>query len=339
MNVLSWHEPSFGRLVAGRSRLPHALLFHGRKGTGKLLFARSLAQILLCEATMSSGTACGQCPACGWFASGNHPDFRQIEPDSLAEQGAEGSDGKRKPSLQIRIEQIRDLPDFINMSSHRGRAKVMLIHPAETLNANAANALLKSLEEPPSGTYFLLVAHRVHYLPPTVRSRCQQMALPGPEPEAAREWLKGEGVPDPALALAQTGNSPLLALELAGRDYWKNREFLLGGISERAFDPLSLAEQMRDYPVQDILNWLQKWTFDLIFRKSSGKVRYNPDYEDSLSSLAARIDMVKALRFHRELVRLQRVISHPFNVRLLLEQLLLDYASLLDGAQGQLEAV
>lgn len=329
MKVLPWHQPQFERLLGDRNRLPHALLIHGRQGIGKLLFARTLAQTLLCESPTAAGAACERCAACGWFEGGNHPDFRLLEPGSLAEP--QEGEGNGKGSVQILIEQVRQLPDFINISSHRGGPKIILIHPAEALNINAANALLKNLEEPPAGTFFLLVAHRVHYLLPTIRSRCQPVALPGPEPEAAVEWLRAQGIPEPALALAQTGNSPLLAQQLAEREYWQQRDSFLTCIADRRFDPLAAAEQVCEYPVPDVVSWLQKWTFDLIFEKFLGKVRYNPDYAAAISTLAGQIEPVSALRFHRSLIGLQRIVHHPLHPRLLMEQLLLDYAGMLEG--------
>lgn len=339
MNVLPWHKTELERLLGSKGRLPHALLLHGRQGIGKLLFARALAQSLLCENPASSGWACSRCAACGWFDSANHPDFRLIEPASLTERTEDEEGREKKASLQIIIEQIRELPDFIHISSHRGGAKVILIHPAEALNINAANALLKSLEEPPAGAHFLLVAHRVHHLLPTIKSRCQRVALAGPKPEAAFEWLRAQGIADPALALAQTGNSPLLSQQLAGQDYWQQRDFLLQRIAEPTFDPLLVAEQIRDYPVQHVVNWLQKWTFDLISQKSLAKVRYNPDYATQITALSARIEPLSALRLHRETVRLQRVINHPLNPRLFVEQLLLDYARLLETGGWRLGRV
>lgn len=334
MDILPWHKLEFERLLANKGRLPHALLVHGRQGIGKLLFARALARSLLCENLATSGVACGSCAACGWFDSANHPDFRLIEPASLTERAEDEQGAEKKASLQIIIEQIRELPDFINISSHRGGPKVILIHPAEALNVSAANALLKSLEEPPARTFFLVVAHRLHNLPPTIKSRCQLVALPGPEPGAAIEWLRTQGIADPALALAQTGNSPLLAQQLGEQNYWQQRDFLLKQIADRTFDPLLVAEQIRDYPVQYVVNWLQKWTFDLIFQKFLGRVRYNPDYAAQLTALSTGIEPLSVLRFHRETVRLQRVINHPLNPRLFLERLLLDYAGLLATGAG-----
>jgi DNA polymerase-3 subunit delta' len=205
---------------------------------------------------------------------------------------------------------------------------VIVIQPAETLNINAANALLKSLEEPPAQTHFLLVSHRPHLLLATIRSRCQQIALPGPAMEAAAIWLKSQGAANPELGLAQTGNSPLLALQLDS-DYWRWRETFLTGIAASRFDPLALAEEIRDYPIPHVVGWLQKWSYDLISQKFLGKIRYNPDHQRALAATAAEVDQLAAVRFHREMVRLQRIVNHPLNARLFIEQLLISYAELL----------
>ncbi|MBI4195432.1 MAG: DNA polymerase III subunit delta' [Betaproteobacteria bacterium] len=310
------------------------MLIHGRRGIGKLAFAISCAEALLCEAPTGSGIPCGECTACKWLASGNHPDFRLVELQKVVEPAEENGTAK-KAAVQITIDQIRMLPDFINVSSHRGGPKVILLHPAEALNVNAANALLKSLEEPPPGTFFILVSHRVHYLLPTVRSRCQELALPGPAANIAEEWLQGEGVTEPALALAQTGNAPLLARELAVQDFWQQRKILLQHISGACFDALQAAEQIRDYPLEHVVSWLQKWTFDLIFQKFLGTIRYNPDYGPVIRSLSQKIDTLGLLRFHQATVRLQAMIHHPLNPRLVLERLLLDYADLIEPGMSR----
>lgn len=262
--------------------------------------------------------------------SATHPDFRRIEPASAAddESGEAGAGGKRS-SQQITIEQIRGLGDFLNISSHRGGWKMVVIQPAEALNPSAANALLKGLEEPPAGVCFILVTHRASFLLPTIVSRCRQIVLPDPHPEEAVAWLQAQGVPDPALALAQAGNSLLLAQEYAEKDYWERRDGLLQRIAASTFDPLQVADQIRDYAVPDVVGWLQKWTFDLVLNRCTGSVRYNLDYHDEISRVAQTVDTRRMARFHRETIRLQRVIHHPLNARLLIEQLLIDYAGVL----------
>src|SRR5471030_2151736 len=125
-----WQEEVWNRLVAMYGRLPHALLFHGRPGIGKLHLAEVLARSLLCENQSNHRLACGACAACVWFAAGNHPDFRLVRPEVLspveedAEAGEASEEDKKKPSKQIKIEQIRALSDFLNVGSHRNGHRV-----------------------------------------------------------------------------------------------------------------------------------------------------------------------------------------------------------------------
>lgn len=330
-----WHSLPFEALLTRIDRLPHALLLRGREGIGKLAFAEAVARALLCERPQAGGRACGQCAACAWMEQGSHPDFRRLAPESVSAPADAEEGGEKKPSEQIQIGQVREIGDFIVMTSHRSGAKVVLIHPAEALNASAANALLKSLEEPPPRTYFLLVAHRWHQLLPTIRSRCEQIMLAAPTHAEARDWLAQQKLRDADLALAQAGGAPLLAVKL-DEDYWRQREALLTAITSPGFDSLSAAEQLRETAPALIVGWLQKWAFDLVNQKVTGRVRYNPDLADAVATTAARLDLIEALRFQRDMVRLQRIVSHPLNTRLFLEQLLLAYAALLRRSPGAL---
>ena len=332
-----WHSRPFEALLARRDRLPHALLLRGREGIGKLAFAEAVARALLCESPQAGGRACGQCVACAWMEQGSHPDFRRLTPESVTPPVEAEEGGGKKPSEQIQIGQVREIGDFIVMTSHRSGSKVVLIHPAEALNVSAANALLKSLEEPPPRTYFLLVAHRWHQLLPTIRSRCEQIVLAAPSHAEARDWLGRQKLRDADLALAQAGGAPLLAVKLDD-DYWRQRAALLTAITNPGFDSLSTAEQLREMAPALIVGLLQKWAFDLVTHKVTGRVRYNPDLSDAVATTAAQLDLIEALRYQRYMVRLQRIVSHPLNTRLFLEHLLLAYAALLRHSPGALAA-
>ena len=326
-----WHSETMAGLIARIGRLPHALLLRGREGIGKLAFAEALARALLCENRQPEGGACGKCLACGWVEQGSHPDLRRLEPEVLSESREPEEGSEKKPSLEIRIEQVREIAGFIAMTTHRGGAKVVLIHPAEALNIHAANALLKNLEEPPPQTHFLLVTHRWHQLPATIRSRCEQVVLASPSHAAAREWLGSQRLRDPDLALAQSGGAPLLALAY-DEEFWRQRGALLTAITRPGFDALSAAEQLHETEPRLVVGWLQKWAFDLVSHKVTGKVRYNPDHADALAVTAGRLGLLEALRYLRHMVRQQRIVAHPLNARLFLEQLLIDYAVLLRHA-------
>ena len=324
MKALDWHRDELVRLLASKDALPHALLLRGPRGIGKLVFARALAQGLLCESPAPDGTACGHCGACGWFDVGTHPDYRQIEPGSDEEEPEEGA----KKATVISVAQVRALADLVNVSSHRRGPKVVVLHPAEALNVNAANALLKSLEEPPPRTHFIVVTHRPHQLLPTIKSRCRQLALATPSADAAAAWLTKQGMRSADVALAHTGGAPLLALELGENDYWAARAAFLRELALHKSKPLVAAEAVRDIPIPHVISWLQKWSYDIARFHALGDVRYNPDAAAAIAEAAREIAPLAVLRFHREMVKLQPVAQHPLNPRLFLEELLLSYSGL-----------
>lgn len=294
------------------------------RGIGKLVFARALAQALLCDNPANDGHACGACIACLWFEGGTHPDYKHIEPES---EGPD-SEGIEKKSKAISVDQIRSLADFINISTHRATSKIVVIHPAETLNPNAANALLKSLEEPPPQTRFILVSHRPHQLLATIKSRCQHIALVPPEPGAASKWLADNGVRRADVALSHFGAAPLLALELDDTDYWGTRAAFMRHLTAADLDVLAAGEAVRDFEIHHVITWLQKWSYDLVTYRMLGMVRYNPDHRDAIERMSMHVDPVAAVRFHREMVKLQTLSQHPLNARLFIEDVLLAYRDL-----------
>lgn len=222
-----WNQPILDSLAGRLERLPHALLVHGPRGVGKRALAERMAQFLLCE---GKTRPCDACDACRWFLAGNHPDFRRLEPEVLWREPPE------KPSSVTKVEQVRELADFLYIRSHRGALRVALVHPAEHMNENAANALLKGLEEPPAGAVFILVAHRPAQLLPTIRSRCVAIPVPIPPRDAALKWLSSQGIKDPERRLAYAGGAPLRAVD--------HVDVALAPVSDReAVEPLAEALQ------------------------------------------------------------------------------------------------
>lgn len=335
-NIYPWQSDAWTRLQGRRSALPHALLIQGRPGLGKTDLARAFAQSLLCERPLPDGDACGACAACAWFAQGNHPDYRQVQPEALEprtrdEEGArEGASGEgAAASRQIRIDQIRDLQPFLRIGTHRGGLRIALLRPAEAMNAATANALLKSLEEPPPGTLLLLVSSDPQRLLPTVRSRCQAITVLPASPEAAAAWLRARGVPDPEAAASFAGNAPLAALEQA--ESAAARSALAELLADPAFDPVRGAEQFLGQPLADVLTWLQKWIYDLLRVRSGAAPRYHPAASARLARLAGRLDPPALSRFARRVAEARALALHPLNPKLVLEDLLIGYRELADA--------
>jgi DNA polymerase-3 subunit delta' len=324
--MFNWQSTSWDRWKKLRERLPHAVLIQGGEGWGELEFARTAAQSLLCEKPGPGGSACGSCAACGWFALGNHPDFRLVVPESLAPEAEEGAEPGKKKSEQIRIEQIRELADFLAVGTHRAGLRVILIYPAEAMNPNTQNALLKALEEPPPGTVFLLVATQPDRLLPTVRSRCQKLALSIPDPAQVLRWLKEQGVGHPESALAAAGGAPLSALKGAAAE--GDRLAFVEGLGHPKFDPVALAESVQRVPMWDLVGWLQRWSFDLLLARTTGRVRYHLGQEKAVAEIAARCEPASIAAYLRQLARARGLAKHPLNPKLFVEDLLLQYQRL-----------
>jgi DNA polymerase-3 subunit delta' len=327
-----WQDDVWRQLAGNPGQLPHALLLTGMAGIGKLDFARSLAQSLLCESPQPGGKPCGHCASCNWYQQGSHPDFRLLEPEALSvaadgspEESEEKSTGK-KASAYITVARIRELADFVNLSTHRNGLRVILVHPAESMNIQAANALLKTLEEPPPNTVFLLISHLPQRLLPTIRSRCRIMGMPLPARAEALRWLKSQSLEHAELCLAQAGYAPLRAVELGERELQRTRYAFLQGLGEVAhFDPIGFAEQVGKGELAQAINWIQTWVHDLVRLNLAGSIRYNLDFADRLQELGKRVNLMKLLAYQRELNEIQRVLQHPLNMQLLLESVFLSY--------------
>lgn len=349
-----WQNEPWQRWIGLRSRLPHAILLKGPQGIGKFDFAINLAQSLLCKQPHADGLACHDCSSCQWFEQATHPDFRLLQPGAMAVKEAEADfhlwewtrrvaneaseeeqRNSKKPSNEILISKIRDMSSFINQSAHQGGMRVVVVYPAEAMNTNAANALLKNLEEPPQNLLFLLVSHKPQQLLPTILSRCLTLAMPMPTLEASTAWLKQQGVSNPVAMLAQAGFAPLQAARIAekaaGADEY-NR-FLQEIRQPAKFDVFALAEQLQKTEPAKVIHWLQQWCYDLSSAKLTGKVRYNSELTDSIKSLADKISALELSRYQKELLVARREASHPLNPKLQFESIFLAYRQMMLAGQ------
>jgi DNA polymerase-3 subunit delta' len=327
--MFPWHEPAWKAWGRVSARLPHAVLIQGAEGLGEFEFAQEAAQALLCEKPLRDGRGCGACPACNWFSQGNHPDFRLLVPESMAPEAPEEGAGparKEKRSEQIRIEQARELAGFLAVGTHRGGLRVILVYPAEAMNANTQNALLKNLEEPPPATVFLLVTTQPERLLATVRSRCLKFVIPFPPADPVLRWLKEQGVRNPEATLAGAGGAPLAALKAADTD--ADRLSFIEDLGNPGFDPIALAETVMRIPLWDLVGWLQRWSYDLLLSRVAGRVRYNLSQAAAIADMARRCDAADIAAYLRRLAQARALARHPLNAKLFVEDLLLQYRRL-----------
>lgn len=341
-DIYSWQQGIWQKLTQNRQFRGHALLLKGKKGIGKYEFARHLAKLLLCTAPTAEQKVCGKCSSCGWFEQNGHPNFYQVMPEALAIHSGESGEKeeneeksgsattKKSASQQISIEQIRKLTDFVYMTGHQDGYKIILIYPAETMNRAAANALLKKLEEPPANVLFILVTHQMQHVLPTIRSRCQQIAMPIPDVETSIAWLKQHAINDPQACLAAAGFSPLSARLLGqGENAVQYQQFIQHIADSKRLDALSLAEALQPANLSVVVSWLQKWCYDLISYRTTGKIRYYLNQLATIQALSGQLDLLACITFARTLNAKQRLSHHPLNPRLFLEEIFIDYAVLM----------
>ena len=314
---LPWLAGAWEAALAQRQS--HALLLVGPPGAGHLALALLLAQGQLCEAPPAPGRPCGRCTACHLVHQRSHTDLLLMLPEALRVQlGWLGDDeGKlakpdAKPSRELKVAQVRDGIAWGQQTSGRGRAKVLVVHPADTLNAVAANALLKTLEEPPGGLRLLLTSTDPERLLPTVRSRCQRVALSLPPADQASAWLADQGLADAQALLALAGGSPLAALDWAAEGVTTE---WLAQLPRRvaAGDAAALAGRA----VPRVVDLLLKLAHDTMVATAGGVPRFYP-----AGSLPTGAQWPALVQWQRALLRAARHDEHPWNAGLLIEALL-----------------
>lgn len=307
----------------------HALLIQGPQGVGQFDLALTLAQAWLCEGEGKGGAPpCGRCASCRLVQSRTHPDLLVLVPEALREslgwtaleggedtESASDKSSKRKPSKDIRVDEVRLAIAFAQTTSSRGRGKVVVIHPAERMNSVSANALLKTLEEPPGRARLLLSCSAPDALLPTLRSRCQAVPLRLPETGLASQWLAERAVLQPQVMLAAAGGQP--------QEAW---QWVQEGLDAALW--AGLPQQMARGDVGNLATWplpravdmLQKLCHDAMRISAGAAPRYfaaatmppMPQMPPPLPALSA---------WARALALAARHAEHPWNAGLMIESL------------------
>ena len=324
LHPLPWQEGIWQSIIQQEQtdRLAHAFLLRGVQGVGKFHFARALAGQLLCE-TQGDDYACGRCKECGLVRAGTHPDLLIVQPES---------EGKH-----IKIDQIRQVNDFARKTAQQGGRRVVVMSPAEAMNINAANALLKSLEEPGSNTVFLLVSDRAGDMLPTIRSRCQLLTFAAPDREEAARWLS-EHVADRVVIdqlLDLTGNSPVSARQMFDQGTLEVRGKLINamaGLFRGEITPVELAKEWQGTNSPMILGWLGSWLDDVVRISLTGSDQKicNKDLAKMLSYLSGKSPTKTIIRLRDETYELRQLLREgaSLNGQIMLEGVFSKYLEL-----------
>ena len=319
----SWQR---GQLQQALGMPGHALLLHGPSGLGQYELALALAQAWLCEASDRGlqDAACGTCESCQQIQARGHTDLVVLMPEAmmielgwpLTEKAQKDiDDKKRKPSQEIRIESVRDAVAFSELTSGRGRAKVILVYPADAMNHASANALLKTLEEPAGQLRFVLATHAADALLPTIRSRCQAVAVRQPSPDEAQAWLGTQlaelSEAQYLLALKASGGRPIDAIKLASSGALAAWPELPRNIQKGQWSAFA------GWTAAQVLDALFKLCHDLWAIKLGAPPRFF-DEADLPKAPPARA----LAAWGEQLKNVARVIDHPFKQDLLLEDML-----------------
>lgn len=310
-----WLAAQLQRLLAQRG---HAWLLAGPSGLGQYELALALVRAWLCEAPTPQG-ACGQCTSCHAVDVRTHADLFVLMPETVLQAHgwplgdkaqAEIDAKKRKISNEIRVDAMRDAVEFAQRSSARGRGKAVLVFPAERMNVYTANALLKTLEEPPGAVRFVLASDAAHLLLPTLRSRCLSHTLDWPTPEQALAWLQRQGLTaaQATVAWRAAGARPEAALRMAAvTDAWRTLPRALRQGDAGAF---------QDWSPAQVVDALQKICHDQLAVKAGAAPRFfAPGEVGANGSWASLTAWAQSLRDAAQ------TVEHPFNAPLLIEAL------------------
>jgi len=324
LTVLPWHQQAWNRLIAAADsdRCPHAILVSGSPGTGVVEFTLNLAARLLCERPPADAVCCGKCRPCELHAAGSHPDYFRLDPDPESK------------SELIKIDQVRELIYFMHLSRQFARSRVAVIIPADGMNRSAANALLKTLEEPPPASVIILATHRPASLPITVRSRCRIVHLHESQSAETVRWLEQRiGNPETPAAdlLRHARGAPLLAATLAEGGALSTRIEVLEDLAQlrrgRA-DPVAVAEKWAKHGAENVLEWLVGYTALAAREKLSGS---DPDPARQgaghFQRLADELDLAALVAFHDAVLASWRDAagSHNLSARSILEDLIVGW--------------
>lgn len=326
-----WLAKPYLQLSQSLEHGSQAMLLTGMRGVGKRMLAEHVARSRLCAAPIE-GNPCGTCDTCGLVAAGNHPDFIVLEPSQEDEPEGEGAAKKAKVNQHIVIEQVRALLDGLGLASHGHQGRVIIVDPADRLNVSAANALLKTLEEPLPKTIFLLITSREERLPITVRSRCTRIPFARPDHRESLRWLTEQKIEGAETLLRLAGGAPIQALVL-GHSGWVERAH--GLVNALPFQGQKVTEwDTTSAGLDELCHLLQMLCVDLQRTRLGGATIYFEPNAAVIGEAARGISLDTLADFWKSVGKIRAVVHHPLNGALVRDQLLLALDRMLHPSTG-----
>jgi DNA polymerase III subunit delta' len=311
-----WLSSAWGEFISKieQDRLPHALLLVAQSGLGCLDLAKAMAQYLLCRAP-KPGLSCGVCKSCQLLQAESHPDLQWVQPE--------------EDSKSIKIDQIRRMTEFTVNTAQQGGRKVIILSPAEAMNANSANALLKSLEEPSGACIFLLVTEQPAFLMATIRSRCSRMVISLPPQQQALNWLEFNRVANAERLLNQAGGRPLKVMDWLAADLWRQSDQLMEELDNLLLGKgsfLDISKNLVSYGPLWVVEQLQNWLVEALRQQNLARA-------DTQNMFVVSLLKISAPRLHGFYDRLLKkkawlLSSANPNGQMLMDELVMDLKDL-----------
>ncbi len=313
MSLYPWQKKAWLELNTSGNKLHHAYLLIGSLGGGLERFAYEFASSLICKNLTDAMQACGKCQDCQWLST-EHPNLKVINNES--EEGT---------SKNISIESIRNLKTFFELSSHSIRGKkVILINNAESLTLNAANALLKILEEPPENSYLILTAQNISSLLPTILSRCVMFKAPTPSADDAKSFLKAEGYENLSSQLPLFSNLPLdVIAHQSDSDLFTKmiNEFNKGG----DFELMAIEPKWLNGDFKETISLFQKWLYDIFLFKMTRKYHFFESKKENIKKLSDAADITKLINLLKSVNNIKYISNKPINKDISFDNLMVEY--------------
>lgn len=314
-----WHQSTWERFIRAReiNQLPHAILLSGEEGIAKLALAVRMAKSLICKNTqISPADACQQCQSCKTYESGANPDFIQVQ---LLED-----------KQQIGVDQIRELSEFLHYSRSYNTYRVVILHPVERMNLNAANSLLKSLEEPSANTVIILVTAKLSQLLPTIRSRCQQFNVTTPSKDESTHYLQQyqtlqdqDKLIDIETLLEIAGNKPLKAININPEDIDDRNKYFqdLSAVIHHQIPITEMAKKWEKYDFERLLNW-QIVLLQKTIKLSLATARNELNTGNASHALTQHLSNEEHWRLYQNLIKQKTYIHTSVNTLMFAENMI-----------------